>query len=162
MEPRRNIQEHRVELQVSGTPLKEDLIGGPGLMGTIAEFGFAGHGLRIHLPVLVDFIWVSNPPTRLTPTVHSVAVQKLLAAVCSSRSVKMNPMLSSFPISRLTRSTPKRAFWPESGSVSMTLLPGARSLATNVPMAQRSILPVSLTPYSGSIIRRVKSRFKGV
>src|SRR5215510_15332964 len=54
VEPGSNVQIETVEFQVAGTSLQIDLVSRPGFMAAIIEFGFAGHRLRVHLPVLID------------------------------------------------------------------------------------------------------------
>src|SRR5215475_10142470 len=51
---RRNILVHRIEFQPTGTALSKYLVGRTGLMCAVAELGFAGHCLGIHLPVLAE------------------------------------------------------------------------------------------------------------
>src|SRR5215471_12883572 len=46
---------HGVEFQFARGALHVELVGGTGLMSAVVELGFAGDGLSVHLPVLVDF-----------------------------------------------------------------------------------------------------------
>src|SRR5215831_13906487 len=50
----RNVLVHGVEFQVARTALGKDLVCRTGQMSSVTEFGFAGHGLRVHLPVLAE------------------------------------------------------------------------------------------------------------
>src|SRR5260370_30243604 len=54
VEPSGDVPIQGVELDPARAPFSKNLIRGTRLMRSVAELGFAGNGLRVHLPVLVD------------------------------------------------------------------------------------------------------------
>src|SRR5258708_282191 len=62
IKPRRNVLVDGIEFKFPRASLGKNLVGRTGLVGSVEELGFAGDGLGIHLPVLVDLDLGVNAP----------------------------------------------------------------------------------------------------